>query len=287
MLNHDEVDLILDPEFADLLPPQSEEEVQQLADNIKDCGCISPLVAWVQITETGTTFTLVDGYTRYKICKKTGDPYQIFELSFNNRAEVLEWIYENQRGRRNWSAEREGYVRGKVYNEKKKNGGARAKGVSGGNIANNVAKESASSPRTVQRDGQYAAGIDRVAQKAPELKTALLDGKAAAPKKAIAALATATDAEVDQAVEELRSGARKPTPAKATPSVLFARLESQAGSLTRTIDELNAANPNPAHAGDALNMIDDLLEIFSKWQAEAEPYPGFNKLPQLVDGVFQ
>ena len=97
-------DIIVDAEFAALIPPLSAEERQQLEENIVEHGgARDPLVVWA----SKGTMTLLDGHNRYQICTRLDLPFEIEEMRFSDRSHAEEWIIRNQFGRRNLSA----YVR--------------------------------------------------------------------------------------------------------------------------------------------------------------------------------
>ena len=87
------VQITVDSEFKELIPPLSFEELTQLSENIAKDGCRDPLVIWNN--------TLVDGHNRYDICNRLKLPFKTIERAFENRSEVIEWIINNQFGRRN------------------------------------------------------------------------------------------------------------------------------------------------------------------------------------------
>jgi hypothetical protein len=90
----DKVDnLVIDPEFKNLIPPLTTEEYKQLEENLIKEGCRDALVVWNGI--------LVDGHNRYEICSQNNITYKIETKGFENRGEVKEWIIRNQFGRRN------------------------------------------------------------------------------------------------------------------------------------------------------------------------------------------
>lgn len=87
--------LKIDPEFQNLIPPLSDEEFRQLEENIRAEGCRDSLVTWNGV--------IVDGHNRYKICLENGISFKKEEKEFSDREEAIEWIIRNQFGRRNLS----------------------------------------------------------------------------------------------------------------------------------------------------------------------------------------
>ena len=86
-------DLIIDPEFRDLIPPLNEEELKLLEASIVADGCESPLIVWNGV--------IVDGHNRYAICRKHAIPFAIQEKNFSSRDNAMLWMLRNQLGRRN------------------------------------------------------------------------------------------------------------------------------------------------------------------------------------------
>ena len=154
-------DILIDAEFAALIPPLSAEERQQLEENIVEHGgARDPLVVWVheewrpdgceypmdydsarietldgqdhRIWEGDDDIlygdldwprTLLDGHNRYAICTRLGLPFDIEEMRFDDRSHAEEWIIRNQFGRRNLAA----YVRTQLALRLKETIAARAK----------------------------------------------------------------------------------------------------------------------------------------------------------------
>lgn len=85
--------LIIDPEFRNLMPALAPDELATLEALIKRDGCLDPLKVWQGI--------IVDGHNRYAICRKLGKPYDTVDVEFEDRAEVRIWIAQSQLGRRN------------------------------------------------------------------------------------------------------------------------------------------------------------------------------------------
>ena len=160
----------IDPEFRDLIPPLSEVELKQLHDNISDNGCLTPLVVW---KEEGI---LLDGHNRYAFCIECGLEYDVKELKFPSRDQAKDWVILNQLGRRNINPKVASYLRGMLYISRKKSVGGDGSNqhteeqlCQSGTIANNqestseiVARETGVSPRTIARDAAYAEACETV-----------------------------------------------------------------------------------------------------------------------------
>jgi hypothetical protein len=85
----------IDPKFRDLIPALSEDEYAQLEKNIIAEGCRDPLIVWGGI--------LIDGHNRHDICQKNKIAFKTTERKFADRDEAIQWIINNQFGRRNLS----------------------------------------------------------------------------------------------------------------------------------------------------------------------------------------
>ena len=89
-LNHE---LIIDEEFAGIIPPLTEDEYSRLEQSILAEGCRDALVLWGNV--------IVDGHNRYKICTEHDIPYDTVQKEFGSRDEVKLWMLQNQLSRRN------------------------------------------------------------------------------------------------------------------------------------------------------------------------------------------
>ena len=85
--------LKIEPEFQELIPPLTAEEYKQLEDNIIKEGCRDALVVW--------NGYIVDGHNRYEICQRHGVEFKTVEHTFTGKEEAKIWIIDNQNGRRN------------------------------------------------------------------------------------------------------------------------------------------------------------------------------------------
>ena len=86
-------ELQIDKELEGLFPPLSEEEFNQLEENIVKEGCLEKLITW--------NGTLVDGHNRYKICRKHNLPFETIDKEFEDKDQAIVWMIDHQTGRRN------------------------------------------------------------------------------------------------------------------------------------------------------------------------------------------
>jgi len=88
--------LKIDPCFQNLIPPLSDEELQQLEQNILAEGCRDAIKLWRHY--------IIDGHNRYAICQKHNIPYSVQRIPLASKTDAKIWIAENQLGRRNLTA---------------------------------------------------------------------------------------------------------------------------------------------------------------------------------------
>lgn len=87
------MDIKINKELKDLIPPLSQDEYRLLEESIINEGCRDKLITWND--------TIVDGHNRYEICKKNGIPFKTEDRDFENFDAVKVWMIDNQKGRRN------------------------------------------------------------------------------------------------------------------------------------------------------------------------------------------
>jgi hypothetical protein len=109
------MDFKIDPEIQALLTPLSSEEFDQLERNILDGLHVDPLV----IIKIGRELILGDGHNRHSICLKHGIEFETRVKEMPSREAAIQWVIDNQLGRRNLTDERRAYYRGKEYLSKK------------------------------------------------------------------------------------------------------------------------------------------------------------------------
>ncbi|MBW4604360.1 MAG: hypothetical protein KME29_33525 [Calothrix sp. FI2-JRJ7] len=214
--------LNIDPEFQNLIPPLSDDEKFLLEANLKESGCIYPLIVW-----KGKGI-LLDGHNRYELCQKLQIPYNIVEVELASRAAAICWIANNQLGRRNITPETASYLRGKRYLSLKGNREDNLKqNLPNGNscrsaeegpeqdlpnannpIAIDTAKALASEykvgERTIRNDAKYTQAVDTLASTFGEpIKHSILTRADKFPKKDILEIASATSTQEKEHIQKM------------------------------------------------------------------------------------
>jgi hypothetical protein len=92
------MEIKIDKEFADLIPPLSAEERQQLEQNLISYGGARD---WLTVWDNDGELTLLDGHNRFEICNRLGLKYEILKLTFDSKDAAKVWMIDNQKGRRN------------------------------------------------------------------------------------------------------------------------------------------------------------------------------------------
>lgn len=153
------MELRIDPDFKNWITPLTTEEYKQLEKNIIQDGCREPLTIWKE--------TIIDGHNRYAICTEHNLPFAVVEMNFENHQEALNWIIDNQVGRRNLAPWQLAVLRGKRYNaEKLDHGGDRKSSNQFDNLKtkDKLASQFGVSPATIQRDGEFAKAAEIAAK---------------------------------------------------------------------------------------------------------------------------
>lgn len=81
-------------DFAELLPPLTDEQRTLLEADIIENGCYAPVIVNEELV-------VVDGHNRKEICDKHGIPYRMTVFSFEDDLEAKQWALDTQKGRRN------------------------------------------------------------------------------------------------------------------------------------------------------------------------------------------
>lgn len=222
------VELKIDKEFREKIPPLTEAEFEQLRENILSDGEVyEPIVTW--------NGTIVDGHNRWRIIQEHPEiPFKVKEMDFADKWAAFEWMYKKQLGRRNLTEEQKSYMVGKMNEARKKSignttseRGADGRFQSGQNVHNGqqrenkdgtsaeIGKEFGMSGRTVRRNEKFAKGVDALRGQSNEAAEMVLMGKSNATKDEIAELADKTEQEIAEAAKNIVDGKpviRKPKP---------------------------------------------------------------------------
>jgi hypothetical protein len=178
-------DIKIDKEFKDLLRPLKVDEVTKLEQSIKDGGCRIPLVLW----DNGKHKVLIDGHHRYGICTRNKIPIKCDMMTLKDlpdRDAVMNWIDDEQLGRRNFNKNEFDLVLGRRYNRGREKHGEDRKS-SGQNdylkkTAQKLAEEYGVGEATVKRAGKKAAAVEKLKAVDPEIEAKVASGKGPSAK---------------------------------------------------------------------------------------------------------
>lgn len=199
-------DIRIDTEIRDLIPRLSDGELALLEESILNEGVRDALVVW---DEEGI---LLDGYHRYELAQKHGLEYRVVRRSFPDRDVAIEWVLQNQLGRRNLTDNQRTYLLGKLYEARKKKEGRPEKlgqnvPVSVERTSKQIAAELDVNEKTVRRAAEFAHSIDSLAEVDPEIKrAALTDEITQTDVRRLVKVAEEDPDLAAQAMEKARSG---------------------------------------------------------------------------------
>lgn len=209
-------ELKIDPEFQNKIPPLTEQEYQQLEENILADGEVyEPICVW--------NGTIVDGHNRWKIIQAHQEiPYQIKEMPFTDKWEAFDWMYKKQLGRRNLTDENKSYLLGKLYEARKKivgapkgNTNAKKNNVSAvdtlklkahDRVSESIAKELGIGNGTVIRASQFARGIDAIKEISEEASDKILTGRTKVTKKSVQEFKKLDEPQKTEFIDSVLSG---------------------------------------------------------------------------------
>lgn len=256
------MELRIEKEFQEKIPPLTEAEFEQLRENILNDGEVyEPIAVWNGI--------IVDGHNRWKVIQEHPKiPYKIREMDFADKWAAFDWMYQKQLGRRNLTENQKDYMIGKMYEARKNSvgapkGNANAEKQNGQNVqivsrreqqdgtAGQIGKEVGVDGRTVRRDEHFAKGIDRAAKVDPKFKEEILSGEVKATKAEISEIRNLeSDAEVKEAIEVIRNPEKKKEAVVSTKEVRnqFAKIRDVAKRMGQ---------------GNSANTFDDVLTLLN------------------------
>lgn len=263
------IELKIDPEFRDKIPPLTDAEFEQLRENILADGEVyEPIVVW--------NGTIVDGHNRYKIVQEHPEiPFKVREEHFTDKWAAFEWMYRKQLGRRNLSEEQKDYMIGKMYEARKNSQGGdrRSEEFSNGQnvhlkdrreqrngTAGEIGKEFGIDGRTVRRAEKFSKGIDALREVSKEAADKVMFGNSGATKTEVSAVATMTSAEKKKFAKDVVSGEIKKNRRERTPSE---EVQKRSAAIDAAVDRIT----NPDSVSEY--TLDDLV---SELQANASNF---------------
>ncbi len=230
--------LQIDSEFQNLIPPLSSQEKLQLEANLKEFGCLYPLVVW-----KGENI-LLDGHNRYEICIREQIPYKIVEIEIADREAAICWIANHQLGRRSITPEVASYLRGKRYLNLKgnrtdnlKQNSPNGKSFLSVDAAKSLAKQYKVTDRTIRNDAKFTTALDTLGRSlGDEVKHSILARNSGLTRKDILSLAKVVE-------EEGKESAQKLLNMKRNKSDIVQQIKDK------------QRLPNPYHVGDVCQII--------------------------------
>jgi hypothetical protein len=240
-------ELRIDKEFESLCPKLTEEELKLLTEQIEADGCRDAIVTWANHDDT-----IIDGFNRYKICRKRGLGFKTRALTFASRADVINWMVKNQIGRRNLNETQRAALAARMVTAKE------------GNSANLQSTTAAKAAEICNVSPRSVADAKKVfAQGSPALQEAIKQGD-------VAVSAAAVIVELPKA--EQTKAVKNGTVSEVAKEVKAKKSKIEGGTAF-PVDQIEAADAQTAKEDqtDSLNGIvpDDLLDVFSqcrKWQ---------------------
>ena len=201
------IELKIDPEFRDKIPPLTDAEFEQLRENILADGEVyEPIAVWNNV--------IVDGHNRWRIVQENPQiPFRTKEMEFADKWAAFEWMYRKQLGRRNLSDEQKTYLLGKLYEARKNSlGGDRKSNRQNddlkpqGKTSIIIAKEQGVGQKTVERAEHFAKGLDAIANVSKEAAEKILKGGTRVAKSDVSEMREATNEEVKEFADAVNRG---------------------------------------------------------------------------------
>lgn len=258
------VELKIDKEFKEKIPPLTDAEFEQLRENILSDGeAYEPIVTWNGV--------IVDGHNRWRIIQENPQiPFRTKEMDFADKWAAFEWMYRKQLGRRNLSDEQKTYLLGKLYEARKKTQGTNNQFVQAknenrqndafqpkGKTSIIIAKEQGVGQKTVERAEHFAKGLDAIREVSPAAADKVLDGKSGVSKQTIAEMRNADGEEIKEvakAIEEGKPVSRKPRP-------MSPQMKDFSKKLLDVVSEME--NTNKAYTlDDAIRDLNSAEDVF-------------------------
>lgn len=277
------MELNIDYEFENKIPPLSSEEWMRLEDSILTEGrLISPIVVWNGI--------IVDGHNRYRIIRDNPHiEYSVYEKAFSDRNEAIAWICRNQLGRRNLTPEQKKYLIGKQYEAEKQSVGGDRKSeeaksmyqndTSVENTGERIARQNNISRISVLRAEGFAKAVDLADEAVPGIRDEILSGAINAADAEIMKIAKAEPEKRTELAKKLREP--KPTAPKKKPRY---NPKDYGCDYGQPFSEGSAATEPPISG--ILDELNDVVETFIfRWDFQQEHYGHLFRDEECLTGV--
>ena len=258
------MELIIDPEFKNLIPPMKPEEFQGLIESITKYGYddLYPIVIWNNI--------IIDGHNRYLICKELNIDFSVSEKEFDNRVEVINWIINNQLNRRSMTNEQRNYLIGKRYKEEKKE--ERRPKIKedvvslitmrplDGIVEQKIAKKYQVSPNAVRKAEKFANAIDEVANNANINPYKILGREIKGTRKDIL--------ELSQKPAELQKEIIEKVEKKEIPNIKTALKKIEDEVIFDEIEEYPEINLNESEYSSPHDLAEKILGLINNYKKD-------------------
>lgn len=292
------VELKIDKEFKEKIPPLTEAEFEQLRENILSDGEVyEPIVTWNGV--------IVDGHNRWRIIQENPEiPFRTKEMDFTDKWAAFEWMYRKQLGRRNLTEQQKAYMIGKMYEARKKSVGApegnnNAEKQNGQNVqivsrreikdgtSGEIGKEFGIDGKTVRRNEHFAQGLDAIADVSKEAADKILKGESRVAKSDVSEMREATSEEVKEFADAVNRGE---LPKKRDGNWATREVRDRYGKIKEIAHQMG--NEQRETSFDdvlrLLNSIEDdfLAKIERTIESEREKLSADERWPDSIEGYF-
>ncbi len=269
------MELIIDSEFKNLIPPMKLEEFQGLKENILNNGydILYPIVIWNNI--------IIDGHNRYSICSEFNIKFSVSEKNFDDRFEVMNWIINNQLNRRSMTNEQRAYLIGKRYQEEKKEE-SRPKTKDNvvplitirptdSKIEQKLAEKYKVSPNTVRKAEKFANAIDEVANNASINPYKILGREIKATRKDIVELSkkpAEVQKEIIEKIEKKEIPNIKTALKEIEDEVIFNEISEELDEEQETDYKKNEEQENEKEYSNLYDLAEKIFDIINNYKEE-------------------
>lgn len=294
------VELKIDKEFKEKIPPLTDAEFEQLRENILSDGEVyEPIVTWNGV--------IVDGHNRWRVIQENPEiPFRTKEMDFADKWAAFEWMYRKQLGRRNLTEQQKAYMIGKMYEARKNTqGGTGAnqytvdKEQTGQNVhsatrreikdgtSGEIGKEFGIDSKTVRRNEQFAKGLDAIADVSKEAADKILKGESRVAKSDVSEMREATSEEVKEFADAVNRGE---LPKKRDGNWATREVRDRYGKIKEIAHQMGNGQRETSFDDvlRLLNSIEDdfLAKIERTIESEREKLSADERWPDSIDGYF-